>query len=169
MGSALFYHLTRSGADSLLSVLVAKSRQAGWRVELRGVSPDRMEMLDQAMWQGDGFVPHGLAGGPHDARQPVLLTVAGPDVAGQDAVASGDVAGQGAANEPDCIVALDGAGLSAAECAGAQRVCVVFDGNDPDAVARARDQWRALVAAGVSAEYWSEASGRWEKKASAGG
>ena len=152
MGRALFYHLTRSGADSLLSALVAKSRQAGWRVELRGVSSDRMEMLDQAMWQGDGFVPHGLAGGPHDARQPVLLTIAG----------------QGAGNDPDCIVALDGADLSAEECTAAQRVCVVFDGNAPDAVARARDQWRALTAAGVTAEYWSEAGGRWEKKASTG-
>lgn len=149
MGSALFYHLTQSGADSLLSVLIGKSRQAGWRVELRGTRAERMERLDQALWQGDGFLPHGLAGGAHDARQPVLLTLVG----------------QEAGNAPDCIVTLDGADLSADDCNTAQRVCVVFDGNDPDAVSRAREQWRALVAAGVAAEYWSEAGGRWEKKA----
>ena len=29
---------------------------------------------------------------------------------------------------------------------------------------RARGQWRDLTGAGVTAEYWSEASGRWEQK-----
>ena len=94
MGNALFYHLTRSPAESLLPTLIGKSLAAGWHVELRGTDPARMERLDLHLWQGDGFLPHGLAGGPHDARQPVLLTVAGQAVAGQA------VAGQGAARPP---------------------------------------------------------------------
>ena len=77
MGNALFYHLTRSPAESLLPVLIGKSLAAGWQVELRGTDPARMERLDLHLWQGDGFLPHGLAGGPNDARQPVLLTLAG--------------------------------------------------------------------------------------------
>ena len=67
MGSALFYHLTRSAAEQLLPVLIGKSRAAGWRVELRGTDAGRMARLDEALWQGEGFLPHGLAGGPHDA------------------------------------------------------------------------------------------------------
>ncbi|MBB1490435.1 MULTISPECIES: DNA polymerase III subunit chi [unclassified Paracoccus (in: a-proteobacteria)] len=148
MGNALFYHLTRSTAEALVPSLAAKSRQAGWRVELRGTESARMARLDELLWQGDGFLPHGLAGGPHDALQPVLLTVAGQD-------------------EPpgaDCLIAIDGAAIDPAECIRAQRVCVVFDGNDPAAVERARDQWRNLTGARVAAEYWSEAAGRWEKK-----
>lgn len=153
MGSALFYHLTRSPAESLLPVLIGKSLAAGWHVELRGTDPARMERLDLHLWQGDGFLPHGLAGGPHDARQPVLLTVAGRGAAGQ-----------AAANGPACLMALDGAGVAPAECEGLERACIIFDGGDAAATARARDQWRALTGAGVAAEYWSEESGRWERK-----
>lgn len=147
MGNAMFYHLTRSAAEQLLPTLIGKSRQAGWRVELRGADAGRMARLDEQLWQGDGFLPHGLAGGPHDAFQPVLLTVGNQ--------------GAGA----DCLITLDGAEVDPAECAAAQRVCIVFDGNNPDATEAARDQWRQLKAAGVAAEYWSEADGRWEKKA----
>lgn len=148
MGNALFYHLTRSPAESLLPVLIGKSLAAGWQVELRGTDLARMERLDLQLWQGDGFLPHGLAGGPHDARQPVLLTVAG----------------QPAANRPACVMALDGAEIAPAEIEALDRACILFDGGDAAATARARDQWRALTGAGIAAEYWSEESGRWERK-----
>ena len=69
-----------------------------------------------------------------------------------------------AANAPLCLIALDGAGVGDAECAALERVCILFDGNDPAELDRARAQWRALKAAGVAAEYWSEADGRWERK-----
>ena len=95
MGKALFYHLTRSPAEALLPVLLTKALSAGWRVELSAPDPDRLDRLDQQLWQGDGFLPHGLSGGPHDARQPILLTL--PD--------------QPAANDPSCLMALDGACL----------------------------------------------------------
>ncbi len=147
----MFYHLTRSPAEQLLPTLIGKSRQAGWRVELRGTDAARMARLDEALWQGDGFLPHGLAGGPHDALQPVLLTVGGAGDAGEGAGA-------------DCLIALDGAAVDPAECAPAQRVCIVFDGNDPTALDTARGQWRSLTGAGVAAEYWSEEGGRWERK-----
>ena len=148
MGSALFYHLTRSSPGQLLPMLLGKSLQAGWRVELRGRDAARMGALDENRWQGDGFLPHGLAGGPHDGRQPVLLTIEG----------------QVAVNNPRCLMAVDGAEVAGAECADLDRTCIIFDGNDPQALDRARSQWRDLKAAGVSAEYWSEAGGRWERK-----
>lgn len=148
MGNALFYHLTRSRAEQLLPVLIGKSLQAGWRVELRGTDPTRMQRLDDHLWRGDGFLPHGLAGGAHDPRQPVLLTVAG----------------QAAANTPSCLMALDGVQVDPAECADLERCCIIFDGGDQAATARARDQWKALTGAGLTAEYWSEESGRWERK-----
>ena len=148
MGSALFYHLTRSGPERLLPMLIGKSLQAGWRIELRGRDRARQVALDEALWLGEGFLPHGLAGGPHDARQPVLLTVEG----------------QPAANAARCLIAVDGAQVSGAEVAALERACILFNGNDPEALERARAQWRALKAEGADAEYWSEAGGRWERK-----
>lgn len=154
MGAALFYHLTRSPAETLVPGLLSRALDAGWRVELRGTSPERMDWLDQHLWQGaeNGFLPHSRAGGAHDARQPVLLTVAAADPAALDP-------------RCDAIMAIDGASVTAAEVAAHERVWLLFDGNDPVALEQARTRWRDLTSAGASAQYWSEESGRWEKKA----
>lgn len=153
MGDALFYHLTRSTLEATLPMLLAKSLQAGWHVAVRGTDPARLDWLDQKLWLGpeDAFLPHGLAGGRHDALQPILLTT-----------------GREAPNGAQCLMSVDGAEVAAEECAGLDRVCVLFDGNDPAAVERARGQWKALTAAGVAAQYWSEEGGRWQKKAESG-
>lgn len=150
MGAALFYHLTRSAPETLLPVLIGKSLTAGWRVELRGVSVASQQALDTRLWQGEGFLPHGMAGGPHDARQPVLLTVAGGEAA--------------ATNRPNCLIAVQGAAVTPEECQPLERTLILFDGNDPAALDYARGQWRLLTKSGLSAEYWSEASGKWERK-----
>lgn len=150
MGAAYFYHLTRRPMEATLPMLLEKARGAGWRIAVRGVDPERMDWLDQKLWLGpeEGFLPHGLAGGDHDARQPILLTTS-PD----------------AANTPNCVMTIDGAEIGAEEVQALGRVCVLFDGNDEDALQRARGQWKALTDAGCSAQYWSEESGKWEKKA----
>ncbi|MDC1482547.1 DNA polymerase III subunit chi, partial [Ascidiaceihabitans sp.] len=70
-----------------------------------------------------------------------------------------------AANNPQCVMCVDGADITAGEIAGLDRVCVLFDGNDPEALDRARQQWKTLKDAGASAQYWSQAEGNWEKKA----
>lgn len=146
----MFYHLTRRPMEETLIMLLGKARQAGWRVHVRGRSEDRMAWLDEKLWQGpeEGFLPHGLAGGPHDALQPVLLSTQADH-----------------ANAATCLMSVDGADVSAAETDALERVCVLFDGNDAAALERARNQWRALKEAGALAEYWSEESGAWEKKA----
>ncbi|MEX0316763.1 MAG: DNA polymerase III subunit chi [Ruegeria sp.] len=152
MGAAYFYHLTRRPLEETLPVLLGKARQAGWAIAVRGTDPGRLDWLDEKLWLGpdDGFLPHGRAGGPHDAMQPILLTTETE-----------------AANAPTCVMAIDGAAVYAEEVAALERVCILFDGNDPQAVQHARGQWKALTEAGCAAQYWSEESGRWEKKAEA--
>lgn len=150
MGEVYFYHLTRSPLEATLRLLLGKALEAGWRVALRGRSDAILDRLDAALWQGGDadFLPHGRAGGPHDADQPVLLTT-----------------GTEAANRPDCLVCVEGAAIDAAEIAPLARAMIVFDGQDPQAVQTARDQWRSLKEAGIKAQYWSEESGRWTRKA----
>lgn len=150
MGEAYFYHLTRRPLEATLPALLTRARQAGWRVEVRGRDAARMTWLDEQLWlePKDSFLPHGIAGGPHDADQPILLTT-----------------GTGAANDPQCVMSVDGAEIAPDEVTALARVCVVFDGNDETALAAARGQWKTLTDAGCGAQYWSEASGRWEMKA----
>jgi len=63
------------------------------------------------------------------------------------------------------LMALDGAEVSVNEVNGLERVCILFDGNVAEALDNARLQWKTLTDSGCSAQYWSEQSGKWEKKA----
>lgn len=152
MGAAYFYHLTRRPLQETLPVLLQKARGAGWRIVVRGQASEQMSWLDESLWQGsaDSFLAHGLAGGPHDALQPILLTTS-----------------HESANQPECLMTVDGAEVTPEEVQALERVCILFDGNDEVALQQARGQWKTLTGAGCSAQYWSEESGRWEKKAEA--
>lgn len=150
MGAVYFYHLTRRPVEETLATLLEKALAAEWRVVVRGTDQARMAWLDEKLWLGpeEGFLPHGLAGGAHDVDQPILLTTK-PD----------------RPNGAACLMAIDGAEISVTEIAEAERACILFDGHDDAAVAQARTQWKALTDAGAAAQYWSEESGKWEKKA----
>jgi DNA polymerase III subunit chi len=146
---ALFYHLTRSTQDDLIHTLLTRALAQGWRVMVRGRDDAALARLDTRLWTvpEDGFLPHGLAGGPHDADQPVLL-------------------GQGdAVNAAQGVILIDGAVATPTEANALSRLWVVFDGADDAAVTQARALWRALTEAGVAAEYWSEDSGKWIRTA----
>ncbi|MBL9052990.1 MAG: DNA polymerase III subunit chi [Tabrizicola sp.] len=150
MGKVMFYHLTRSAPADTLAALLPRALDQGWRVMLRGSEADALSQMDAALWLlggDDSFLPHGQEGGPRDCDQPVLL-------------------GHGpAVNGAKVLGLIDGAGAEDAEIAGMERVWVLFDGNDPQRLQAARDQWKAMTSAGHGAEYWSEEGGRWEKKA----
>lgn len=144
----MFYHLTRSTPAETMTLLLPRAMAAGWNVMLRGTDEAALAALDMALWtqSDDGFLPHGLAGGPHDADQPILL--------GQGAIGN---AAQG-------LMLIDGAETTPEEAAPLQRVWVLFDGADEVALNGARKLWTTLTSAGLAAQYWSEESGRWEKK-----
>jgi DNA polymerase-3 subunit chi len=148
MGAAFFYHLTDTPLEATLPMLIGKARGAGWRVLVRGTDDALLKRLDDVLWQGpdDGFLPHGLAGGPYDADQPVLL---------------GDAPSDGFA----CVMSVAGADVTAAEMTALERVCILFDGHNGAALDQARGQWKALTDAGCSAQYWAQEDGRWTKKA----
>jgi DNA polymerase III subunit chi len=153
MGRALFYHLTRSPLEATVATLCTRALGAGWRVAIRGREGEMLARLDLSLWTDsrESFLPHGLAGGPHDADQPVLLTT-----------------GLAAPNGAQAVMAVDRAPVTPQEVAGLERLWLLFDGSDEAAVAQARSDWKAMVAAGVTAEYWSDDSGKWTKKAESG-
>ena len=149
----LFYHITQSSVEVTARTLLEKALGAGWRVMLRGGDLARLNLLDQWLWQNpeDGFLPHGLAGGPQDANQPVLLGT-GPIV-----------------NDAKGLMLVDGAVPLPGEAAALERVWVLFDGQNEAAVNAARGLWKAIVAENLPAQYWSEETGRWVMKTASAG
>lgn len=145
---AVFYHLTRSGLDETVQTTVTRALGAGWRVMIRAPDPALLDHLDARLWQGPeaDFLAHGRQGGAFDADQPVLL---GPGPVGNGARG---------------LMLLAGAEAAQDELAGLERVWVLFDGADPQAVAAARQRWTTLTGWGLAAQYWSDEGGPWVKK-----
>ena len=149
MTEILFYHLQRHPLERVLPALVEKSLERGWRVVVQAASEERIEALDAHLWvfSDDSFLPHGTWREAEAAEQPVLLTVH-------------DSNPNGAAVR----FLLDGAPVP--EDAGDyERIVLLIDGNDPDAVAAARERWSESRAKGFEVTYWqADENGRWQRK-----
>lgn len=149
MAEVLFYRLTSTPLEATLPEMLEKSLDRGWRVLLRAGSAAGLEFLDERLWtyRDDAFLPHGRAVSPHAARQPILLTIGGDNV-----------------NDAHVLMLALGARAEPEELGRYARACVIFDGGDDAALATARDDWRAVVAAGLPAKYWAQEDGRWTQK-----
>ena len=152
MGVVMFYHLTRSGPEQALRPLMERALGQGWRIMIRTPSREQRARLDERLWlhPEQSFLPHGLEGSEYDRDQPVLI-------------GEGD-----AKNGAKGVILLDGAETSVEEAGSMERVWILFDGEDPAQLSKARADWKRLTEAGLSAQYWSEESGKWEKKAEKG-
>lgn len=149
MAEVLFYHLEVRPLESVLPQLLEKTLERGWRAIVEIGSRERAEALESLLWtyRDDAFLPHGLSGEASDTHQPILLTT---DSAGNP-------------NGATVRFFVDRAVPQSAE--GYRRLVYMFSGHDPDAVAEARQAWRALRE-GNEVTYWQqETDGRWMKKA----
>ena len=150
MTEILFYHLQGQKLEGVLTPLLEKSLERGWKVIVQGASEERIEALDAHLWtyRDDGFLPHGTWRETDAAMQPVLLTVA-----------------ESNPNAATVRFLIEGAPMPA-DAEAYQRIVLLFDGDDDDAVAAARAHWADAKARGFEATYWQpDEQGRWVKKA----
>jgi DNA polymerase III subunit chi len=142
-----FYHLTRSTLEDALPRLLEKAYVGGSRVVVRVGDPERLELLNRALWTygKDSFLPHGTRADGFAEVQPIYLTtqIENPNAAS--------------------ILALVH-DAEAPDLASFGRCLDLFDGGDPEAVSRARARWRAAAAAGHGCVYWQQSErGGWTK------
>jgi DNA polymerase III subunit chi len=148
MTEILFYHLQRQPLERVLPTLIEKSLERGWRVIVHAASEERIEALDSQLWtfRDDSFLPHGTWREAESSEQPVLLTVHDDNP-----------------NAAAVRFLVDGAPVPA-NADAYQRIVVIFDGEDPDAVAEARERWKEGRAKGFDVTYWqADEQGRWRR------
>jgi DNA polymerase-3 subunit chi len=144
-----FYHLERSGLDDALPQLLEKTLARGWKALVRTSGRDRIDHLDGYLWtyRDDSFLPHGVEGEALAPREPVLLTT-----------------GLENTNQAQALFLIDQA--QAGSLDGYERCIILFDGRNSEAVADARQRWKAFKADGHGVSYWQEnENGGWEKRA----
>jgi DNA polymerase III subunit chi len=150
MTEILFYHLQRQPLERVLPVLLEKSLERGWRVVVQAASEERAEALDAHLWtfRDDSFVPHGTWREGEAREQPILLTVRDDNP-----------------NGATVRFLLDGVPLPT-DVAAYDRIVLLFDGEDPDAVEAARTRWSEAKQNGFAVTYWQpDETGRWQRKA----
>lgn len=149
MAEVLFYHLERQPLQQVLPSLLEKSLERGWKAVVQAGHEERLDALDLVLWtyREDSFLPHGTKRDGPPERQPVFLTT-GPDNP----------------NAANVRFLVDGADAETYD--GHARYVYLFDGNDAEAIARARAAWKRAKAAGCEVTYWQQSeTGRFERKA----
>lgn len=150
MTEVLFYHLQGKKLEGVLADLLERSLERGWRVVVQAGSEERVDALDAHLWtyKDDSFLPHGTDRDPEATQQPVLFSIS-----------------DGNPNAANVRFLIDGAALPS-DAENYQRIVLVFDGDDDDAVAAARAQWTEAKNRGFETTYWQpDDTGRWVKKA----
>jgi DNA polymerase III subunit chi len=150
MTEILFYQLKGQRLEQVLPALLLKSLERGWRVVVQAASEERIEALDAHLWtwRDDAFLPHGTWREPDASEQPVLLTPNGENP-----------------NRAAVRFLVEGAELPA-DAAAYQRLVLLFDGDDPDALAAARQRWVKVKNDGFEVTYWqADENGRWQRQA----
>lgn len=156
MTEFLFYHLQRAPVEAVLPKLLEKTLERGLRALVMSSVAERLAALDNHLWTyaKDSFLPHGLAGGEYDRRQPVLLC------SQEDYQVS-------PSNGAHILFLIDGADPEGKF--SFERCVDLFDGTSEQAVAAARMRWKTLRERGDNPmTYWQQDDrGRWVKKAEA--
>lgn len=144
-----FYHLEQARVEDALPELLLKLQARGGRAVIVSEDEARLKALDGHLWtfREDSFLPHGQAGGDHDAKQPILLSPVPEN-----------------RNQASMLFCLDGADPGPVD--PWERVVVIFEAADDTGLARARALWAAQKKLGTLVSYWRQnEQGRWEKKA----
>ena len=143
-----FYHLMRLPLEQALPKLLDKALAAGFRAVVLAGSSQRVEALNDRLWtyEPDSWLPHGSARDGEAALQPIWLTDADENP-----------------NGATILVMCDGA--ASEKVAEFQRCLDLFDGNDPEAVEKARERWKRWKAEGHQLVYYQQTErGGWEEK-----
>lgn len=150
MTEVLFYHLQNMHLQSVLPLLLEKSVERGWQVVVEATTEHCVDALDAYLWtyRDDSFLPHATWRAAEAAGQPVVLTVNDENP-----------------NGASVRFLVDKAPLPA-DAGAYERVVMIFDGDDDEALAVARGAWTSCKAQGFAATYWqADENGRWKKRA----
>jgi DNA polymerase-3 subunit chi len=140
-----FYQLAGIAAEQVIADIAEKVLNTDERLLIVAEDGAYLTKLDRILWdEGAGsFLPHGLAGGADDARQPILLS-SSPD----------------APNQARNMLIADGIWREAALTY--DRSFYLFEDSTLEG---ARLAWKLLSGReGIERRYWAREGNRWAKK-----
>ena len=142
-----FYRLTRDPVERVLPALASRILGNGDRLLIVAGPAMQRQAIDEALWtiQPASFLPHGAAGSPDEAIEPILIA---------------GTLDPAPANGARLVALADGEWRD--DALGFDRVFLLFDNSRID---DARALWRSLAARDdVDNRFWKQdESGRWSE------
>ena len=142
-----FYRLTRDPVERVLPALASRILGNGDRLLIVAGPAMQRQAIDEALWtiQPASFLPHGAAGSPDEAIEPILIA---------------GTLDPAPANGARRVALADGEWRD--DALGFDRVFLLFDNSRID---DARALWRSLAARDdVDNRFWKQdESGRWSE------
>ncbi len=140
-----FYQLGESPAERVIASIADKVLEQNGRLLVVAEDEAVLARLDRMLWDQapTSFLPHGLAGGSDDARQPILLSTSpdAPNLARNMLIADGQWR--------DAVLSYD-------------RGFYLFDDSTLE---DARLAWKLLAGRdGIERRYWANEGGKWVNK-----
>jgi len=149
MADIWFYHLTSMPLERALPTLLSKTLEREKRAVVMTGVEERVEPINTLLWTYDpaSWLPHGSKSDGDAEMQPVWLTAEDENP-----------------NNAQFLFLTDRA--MSDKVGDYERVIMLFDDRDRDAVAEARTRWKDWKDAGHKLSYWQQTpQGAWEKKA----
>ena len=149
MTEVLFYHLQDMALETVLPPLLEKSLERGWRAVVQSTSEERADALDAHLWtyRDDSFLPHATWRAGDATDQPIVLTVE-----------------PGNPNNAKIRFLVDNAALPE-DSSSYERLVLVFNSDDGDALTAARSAWTECKSRGFEVTYWqADERGRWQRR-----
>lgn len=140
-----FYQLGGASLESVIAAIAGRLLGEDQRLLVVAGDEGLLARLDRQLWdQGAAsFLPHAIAGGSDDSRQPILLSSA-----------------DDAPNRARNILIADGEWRDSA--LGFERAFFLFDSNTLEG---ARLAWKLLAGrTSVERHYWASEAGKWIEK-----
>ena len=145
-----FYHLQKQVLEDVLPKLIEKAYSTGEKIKIKIGTEQRIEFINSLLWtyNEESFLPHGSKEDGFADLQPIWLTEDDKNP-----------------NDAEFLFLVDGANVSQSEVVNFQRIFNIFDGNNADELAKARNLWKELKALNSEIHYWQQdTQGYWNEK-----
>lgn len=136
-----FYHLQKAPLEHVLPKLCEKAYATGKRIKILLGNDERVEFINSLLWTyaEDSFLPHGSKKDGFVESQPIFISTSEENE-----------------NQAHLLILADGATPSLDVLSQYERILNIFDGNDENALNRARAYWKEIKTLNGELHYWQQ-------------
>ncbi|MDE2445924.1 MAG: DNA polymerase III subunit chi [Alphaproteobacteria bacterium] len=145
MADVWFYHLEKQPLEHVLPRIVSMAVERGTPMVIETTTTENVTKLSDLLWAAEdvAFLPHGFEGDGQEEVQAIWLTT-------------------GSDTPNDAKMRLLVHGAVPQDISMLSRAMFMFDGNDEQALAAMRAEWKRHKADGHTVSYWRQnENGKW--------